>query len=89
LHNSPVYRNEKKNNCPLVFFQFFSRGPNVLHQDSSAPQAAFFAPLQKVMLPPNSFQGKVAFITGGGTGIGKGMTTTLSSLGAKCVIASR
>ncbi|NXW35194.1 DECR protein, partial [Phaetusa simplex] len=69
--------------------QFFSRGPNVLHQDSSAPQAAFFSPLQKVMLPPNTFQGKVAFITGGGTGIGKGMATTLSSLGATCVIASR
>ncbi|NXT59815.1 DECR protein, partial [Chaetops frenatus] len=69
--------------------QFFSRGPNVLHQDSSAPQAAFFSPLQKVMLPPNTFQGKVAFVTGGGTGLGKGMTTALSSLGAKCVIASR
>ncbi|KFU97000.1 hypothetical protein N339_03011, partial [Pterocles gutturalis] len=69
--------------------QFFSRGPNVLHQDLSAPQAAFFSPLQKVMLPPNAFQGKVAFITGGGTGIGKAMTTTLSSLGATCVIASR
>ncbi|TKC35944.1 hypothetical protein EI555_001699, partial [Monodon monoceros] len=41
------------------------------------------------MLPPNSFQGKVAFITGGGTGLGKGMTTHLSSLGAQCVIASR
>ncbi|KAM6125818.1 2,4-dienoyl-CoA reductase [(3E)-enoyl-CoA-producing], mitochondrial [Pterocles gutturalis] len=69
--------------------RFFSRGPNVLHQDLSAPQAAFFSPLQKVMLPPNAFQGKVAFITGGGTGIGKAMTTTLSSLGATCVIASR
>ncbi|NXD66201.1 DECR protein, partial [Eolophus roseicapillus] len=69
--------------------QFFSRGTNVLHQGSSAPQAAFFSPLQKVMLPPNTFQGKVAFVTGGGTGIGKGMTTTLSSLGATCVIASR
>ncbi|KAM9199609.1 2,4-dienoyl-CoA reductase [(3E)-enoyl-CoA-producing], mitochondrial [Mergus octosetaceus] len=69
--------------------RFFSRGPNVLLQDSSAPQAAFFSPLQKVMLPPNTFQGKVAFVTGGGTGIGKGMTTALSSLGAKCVIASR
>ncbi|KFQ29810.1 hypothetical protein N332_10949, partial [Mesitornis unicolor] len=69
--------------------QFFSRGPNVLHQESNAPQAAFFSPLKKVMLPPNAFEGKVAFITGGGTGIGKGMTTTLSSLGATCVIASR
>uniref|UniRef100_A0A8B9DGE9 2,4-dienoyl-CoA reductase [(3E)-enoyl-CoA-producing], mitochondrial n=1 Tax=Anser cygnoides TaxID=8845 RepID=A0A8B9DGE9_ANSCY len=69
--------------------RFFSRGPNVLLQDSNAPQAAFFSPLQKVMLPPNTFQGKVAFVTGGGTGLGKGMTTALSSLGAKCVIASR
>ncbi|XP_068252397.1 2,4-dienoyl-CoA reductase [(3E)-enoyl-CoA-producing], mitochondrial [Nyctibius grandis] len=69
--------------------RFFSRGPNVLRQDSNALRAAFFSPVQKVMLPPNTFQGKVAFITGGGTGIGKGMTTTLSSLGAKCVIASR
>ncbi|XP_014821126.1 PREDICTED: 2,4-dienoyl-CoA reductase, mitochondrial isoform X1 [Calidris pugnax] len=69
--------------------RFFSRGPNVLLQDSSAPQAAFFTPVQKVMLPPNTFQGKVAFVTGGGTGLGKGMTTALSSLGATCVIASR
>ncbi|XP_054241419.1 2,4-dienoyl-CoA reductase [(3E)-enoyl-CoA-producing], mitochondrial [Indicator indicator] len=49
----------------------------------------FFSPLQKVMLSPNSFQGKVALVTGGGTGIGKAMTTTLSSLGATCIIASR
>lgn len=41
------------------------------------------------MLPPETFKNKVAFITGGGTGLGKGMTTTLSALGAQCVIASR
>eukprot|EP00076_Gallus_gallus_P047564 XP_418328.1 2,4-dienoyl-CoA reductase, mitochondrial [Gallus gallus] len=69
--------------------RFFSCGSNVLLQESKVPQAAFFSPLQKVMLPPNSFQGKVAFVTGGGTGIGKGITTALSSLGATCVIASR
>ncbi|NWI14296.1 DECR protein, partial [Crypturellus soui] len=69
--------------------QFFSRGPNVLHQDNNAPQAVFFPPVQKVMLLPNTFQGKLAFITGGGTGIGKAMTTAFSSLGATCVIASR
>ncbi|KFO74073.1 hypothetical protein N303_06391, partial [Cuculus canorus] len=69
--------------------QFFSCGPNVLYQSSNPLQATFFSPVQKMMLPPNTFQGKVAFITGGGTGIGKAMTTTLSSLGAQCVIASR
>ncbi|CAI9546660.1 unnamed protein product [Staurois parvus] len=41
------------------------------------------------MLPPNTFKGKVAFITGGGTGLGKGMTMALSRLGAECVISSR
>lgn len=60
-----------------------------MYQDYDAFQSKFFPPLKKAMLPPNSFQGKVAFITGGGTGLGKGMTTLLSSLGAQCVIASR
>lgn len=41
------------------------------------------------MLLPGTYKNKVAFITGGGTGLGKGMTTTLSALGAECVIASR
>ncbi|XP_038601704.1 2,4-dienoyl-CoA reductase, mitochondrial isoform X2 [Tachyglossus aculeatus] len=70
-------------------WRFFSNGTQTLYQSSEASQAKFFSPLQKVMLPPNSFQGKVAFVTGGGTGLGKGMTMALSSLGAKCVIASR
>ncbi|XP_004474795.2 2,4-dienoyl-CoA reductase [(3E)-enoyl-CoA-producing], mitochondrial [Dasypus novemcinctus] len=69
--------------------RFFSYGTKILYQNSEAIVSKFFSPLQKVMLPPNSFQGKVAFITGGGTGLGKGMTTVLSSLGAQCVIASR
>nr|XP_055142696.1 2,4-dienoyl-CoA reductase [(3E)-enoyl-CoA-producing], mitochondrial isoform X4 [Symphalangus syndactylus] len=68
---------------------FFSYGTKILYQNTEALQSKFFSPLQKAMLPPNSFQGKVAFITGGGTGLGKGMTTLLSSLGAQCVIASR
>ncbi|EDV21186.1 expressed hypothetical protein [Trichoplax adhaerens] len=41
------------------------------------------------MLPPGTFNGKVAFITGGGTGIGKGIATNLSRLGASVVITSR
>ncbi|XP_057590773.1 2,4-dienoyl-CoA reductase [(3E)-enoyl-CoA-producing], mitochondrial [Hippopotamus amphibius kiboko] len=69
--------------------RFFSYGTKILYQNNEDFQSKFFPPLQKVMLPPNSFQGKVAFITGGGTGLGKGMTTYLSSLGAQCVIASR
>ncbi|KAA0195033.1 hypothetical protein HAZT_HAZT001460 [Hyalella azteca] len=33
--------------------------------------------------------GKTAFITGGGTGLGRGMALMLSSLGANVVIAAR
>jgi len=41
------------------------------------------------MLPAGSFDGKVVFISGGGTGLGKGMATKFSQLGAKVAIASR
>ena len=41
------------------------------------------------MLPENCFEGKVAFITGGGTGLGKGMVKMLSERGATVVISSR
>ena len=41
------------------------------------------------MLPKETFKGKVVFISGGGTGLGKGMATKFSDLGAKVVIASR
>ncbi|XP_034021198.1 2,4-dienoyl-CoA reductase, mitochondrial [Thalassophryne amazonica] len=65
-------------------------GSSVLvQQDGSLPQARFFRPTEGVMLPPGSFHNKVAFITGGGTGLGRAMTSTLSSMGAECVIASR
>lgn len=69
--------------------RFFTYGTKILYQSTEAFPSKSFPPFQKVMLPPNTFQGKVAFITGGGTGIGKRMTTHLSSLGAQCVIASR
>ncbi|XP_062847362.1 2,4-dienoyl-CoA reductase, mitochondrial isoform X2 [Trichomycterus rosablanca] len=67
----------------------FTNGTKTLWQNSTPPQAVFFPPSEGVMLPPGTFKNKVAFITGGGTGLGKGMTTALSALGAKCAIASR
>ena len=41
------------------------------------------------MLPADAFKGRVAFVTGGGTGLGKSMSKMLSSLGAKVFITSR
>ncbi|XP_074539067.1 2,4-dienoyl-CoA reductase [(3E)-enoyl-CoA-producing], mitochondrial [Halichoeres trimaculatus] len=60
-----------------------------LQQAGPPPQVKFFPPAEGAMLPPGSFKDRVAFITGGGTGLGRAMTTTLSQLGAQCVIASR
>lgn len=67
----------------------FSSGTQVACQSNDRPQASFFPPADGVMLPAQTFKNKVAFITGGGTGLGKAMTTAFSSLGAECVIASR
>ncbi|XP_033831197.1 2,4-dienoyl-CoA reductase, mitochondrial [Periophthalmus magnuspinnatus] len=72
-----------------------SQKPRLLHASSSLrdsapmPQATFFPPSNATMLPPESFKNRVAFITGGGTGLGRAMTHGLSELGATCVIASR
>jgi len=53
------------------------------------PQASKFPANKATMLPNGSFDGKVVFVSGGGTGLGKGMATKFSQLGAKVVIASR
>ncbi|XP_028984366.1 2,4-dienoyl-CoA reductase, mitochondrial [Betta splendens] len=55
----------------------------------SSAQSGFFPPAEGIMLPVGAFHNRVAFITGGGTGLGRAMTATLSQLGAQCVIASR
>ena len=41
------------------------------------------------VLRPGLFNGKVALVTGGGTGIGKSITQELLSLGCNVTIASR
>lgn len=61
-----------------------------IHISAVRPQKPdLFPPTEDAMLPAGSFSRRVAFITGGGTGLGRAMTTTLSQLGAQCVIASR
>jgi 2,4-dienoyl-CoA reductase len=53
------------------------------------PQAVHYPVKSTPMLPAGTFDGKVAFITGGGTGLGKGMATVLSHLGATVAITGR
>ncbi|KCV70931.1 2,4-dienoyl-CoA reductase (NADPH2) [Fonticula alba] len=55
----------------------------------SAVAQASFQPKLTALLPADSYRGKVVFITGGGTGLGKGMATRYSELGATVFIVSR
>ena len=49
----------------------------------------YFPPLRSRLLPDEALEGKIAFITGGGTGLGKGMAQMMSALGADVAISSR
>ena len=48
-----------------------------------------FPVIKDDMLKGDTFKGKTAFVTGGGTGLGYGMSKKISSLGGRVVIASR
>jgi NAD(P)-dependent dehydrogenase (short-subunit alcohol dehydrogenase family) len=45
--------------------------------------------LAQAALPSGTFDGQVVLVTGGGTGLGKGIATEFGRLGAKVAIASR
>lgn len=64
-------------------------GDGTVEVSASKPAWAAFSPQTSAMLPVDTFKGQVALVTGGGTGLGKAMATTLSQLGATVFIASR
>jgi 2,4-dienoyl-CoA reductase len=49
----------------------------------------YFPAKKTPMLPKDALKGKIAFITGGGSGLGKAMATMFTALGAQVAIASR
>lgn len=57
--------------------------------DKYNPKGAFLPIMSTPMLPPGTFEGKVALVTGGGTGLGFATARQLSRLGATVAIMSR
>uniref|UniRef100_A0A8R1E454 Uncharacterized protein n=1 Tax=Caenorhabditis japonica TaxID=281687 RepID=A0A8R1E454_CAEJA len=49
----------------------------------------FFPVVKSDALPKGTFAGKLVLVTGGGTGLGKAITTTFANLGASVAIAAR
>nr|KAI8763306.1 2-4-dienoyl-CoA reductase; mitochondrial [Biomphalaria glabrata] len=84
------YHNRVFNDKELLVYtgktqnQHFSTSVSCLVEHSK-----YFPAKTSLMLPPGTFKDKLAFITGGATGLGKGLALNLSQLGAKVIIASR
>ncbi|PAA88415.1 hypothetical protein BOX15_Mlig014370g2, partial [Macrostomum lignano] len=62
-----------------------------LSSSPSEPRSRHFPPVTgpNPMLPAGCLDGRVALVTGGGTGLGKGLATALSRLGASVAISGR
>lgn len=56
---------------------------------ATSPGSAFLPVMKTPMLPRGTFDGVLALVTGGGTGLGKAMAATLASLGATVCVTSR
>ena len=70
-------------------FKSLSTSLSMSQEHKNMPQASFFPIMKTTMLPKDTYKGKIVFISGGGTGLGKGMAKKFSDLGATVVISSR
>ena len=85
----PHLRTSLRIGIPINSCRTFSSSNTMQQEIKNMPQAGHFPAMKQTMLPKDSFKNKVVFISGGGTGLGKGMATKFSDLGAKVAIASR